>query len=186
MQKAILPFLLILLCVPALAQSISDYLSAPFPTGLVASPDGNSIAWVFNDNGERNVFFAKSPDYTAKKITDYPGDNGVGIAQLTFSPDSKTLLFVRGNSRNSAGQAANPAQLQENTDFKIHSINLETEEIQLIGPGSSPIFHPNNEKIAYLIGGSVYSKDLNEPEKEGTQLFIARGSISQLSFSPDG
>lgn len=186
MKKAILPFLLILLCVPAFAQSISDYLSAPFPTGLVASPDGNSIAWVFNDNGERNVFFAKSPDYTAKKITDYPGDNGVGIAQLTFSPDSKTLLFVRGNSRNSAGQAANPAQLQENTDFKIHSITLETEEIQLIGPGSSPIFHPNNEKIAYLIGGSVYSKDLNEPEKEGKQLFIARGSISQLSFSPDG
>jgi hypothetical protein len=93
MKKAFLPLLLILLCIPAFAQSLSDYLSAPFPTGLVASPDGNSIAWVFNDKGERNVFFAKSPDYTAKKITDYPGDNGVGIAQLTFSPDSKTLLF---------------------------------------------------------------------------------------------
>jgi len=186
MKKALFPFLLILLCIPAYAQSISDYLSAPFPTGLVASPDGNSIAWVFNDNGERNVFFAKSPDYIAKKTTDYPGDIGVGIAQLTFSPDSKTLLFVRGNSKNPAGQPANPAQLQEITDFKIHSINLENGKIQPIGPGSSPVFHPNGNQLVYLMGGAVYSKDLTEPEKEGKQLFIARGSASQLSFSPDG
>ena len=52
MKKTLLPFLLMLLCIPAFAQSISDYLSAPFPTGLVASPDGNSIAWIFNDKGD--------------------------------------------------------------------------------------------------------------------------------------
>ncbi len=186
MKKAILPFLLILLCIPAFAQSISDYLSAPFPTGLVASPDGNSIAWIFNDNGERNVFFAKAPDYEAKKLTDYKGDIGVDLGPLTFSPDGKNLLFVRGNSRNPAGQPANPAQLQENTDKKIYHLDLESRKIRWFAPGSSPVFSPDGEQIAFLIGGAVYLKAASDTSDSVKQLFTARGGASMLSFSPDG
>lgn len=186
MKKAILPFLLILLCIPAFAQSISDYLSAPFPTGLVASPDGNSIAWVFNDKGERNVFFAKAPDYESKKLTDYEGDNGVDLGPLVFSPEGKSLLFVRGNSRNPAGQPANPAQLQENTDKKIYHLELESGKIRWFAPGTSPVFSPDGKNIAYLIGGSVYLKAMSDTTDSVKQLFTARGSASMLSFSPDG
>ena len=186
MQKAILSFLLILLCIPAFAQSLSDYLSAPFPTGLVASPNGNSIAWVFNDKGERNVFFAKAPEYESKKLTDYEGDNGVDLGPLVFSPDGKTLLFVRGNSRNPAGQPANPAQLQENTDKKIYHLDLESGKIRWFAPGTSPVFSPDGENIAYLIGGSVYMKALSDTTDSVNQLITARGSASMLSFSPDG
>jgi dipeptidyl aminopeptidase/acylaminoacyl peptidase len=186
MKKAILPFLLILLCIPAFAQSISEYLSAPFPTGLVASPDGQSIAWVFNDKGERNVFFAKAPDYESKKLTDYEGDNGVDLGPLVFSPDGKSLLFVRGNSRNPAGQPANPAQLQENTDKKIYHLELESGKIRWFAPGTSPVFSPDGKNIAYLIGGSVYLKAMSDTTDSVKQLFTARGSASMLSFSPDG
>lgn len=186
MKKALLPFLLILLCIPGFAQSISDYLSAPFPTGLVASPDGNSIAWVFNDKGERNVFFAKAPDYESKKLTDYEGDNGVDLGPLVFSPDGKSLLFVRGNSRNPEGQPANPAQLQENTDKKIYHLDLESGKIRWFAPGTSPVFCPDGKNIAYLIGGSVYLKALSDTTDSVKQLFTARGSASMLSFSPDG
>lgn len=186
MKIKFLSIFTILLCNLSFSQSISDYLSAPFPTGLISSPDGNSIAWVFNDKGERNVFFAKSPDYQTQKITQFTGDNGIGIAQLVFSPDSKTLLFVRGNSKNAAGQPANPAQLQENTEFQIYSIELSTFKIQNLGAGSSPLFFPTGEKIAFLNGGAVYTKNLSEPIKEHAKLFLARGSVSQLSFSPDG
>lgn len=186
MQKAILSFLLILLCIPAFAQSISDYLSAPFPTGLVASPDGQSIAWVFNDKGERNVFFAKAPDYESRKLTDYEGDNGVDLGPLVFSPDGKALLFVRGNSRNPAGQPANPAQLQENTDKKIYNLDLESGKIRWFAPGTSPVFSPDGNNIAYLIGGSVYMKAMSDTTDSVNQLFTARGNASMLSFSPDG
>jgi dipeptidyl aminopeptidase/acylaminoacyl peptidase len=186
MKKVFLSIFAILLCHLAFSQSIADYLSAPFPTGLVASPDGKSIAWIFNDNGERNVFFAKSPDFKAQKITQFTGDNGVAIAQLVFSPDSQTLLFIRGNSKNPAGQAANPAQLQENTEFQIHSIQLATGKIQNLGAGSSPLFFPTGEKIAFLNGGAVHIKNLTNPEQPASKLFTARGSASQLSFSPDG
>jgi len=186
MKKSLLPFLLILLCIPAFAQSLSDYLSAPFPTGLVASPNGNSIAWVFNDKGERNVFFAKAPEYESKKLTSYEGDNGVDLGPLVFSPDGKTLLFVRGNSRNPAGQPANPAQLQENTDKKIYHLDLESGKIRWFAPGTSPVFSPDGENIAYLIGGSVYMKALSDTTDSVNQLITARGSASMLSFSPDG
>lgn len=186
MKKTLLSFLLILLCIPAFAQSISDYLSAPFPTGLVASPDGNSIAWIFNDKGERNVFFAKAPDYESKKLTNYQGDNGVELGPVVYSPDGKSLLFVRGNSRNPAGQPANPAQLQENTDKKIYHLNLETGKIRWFSPGTSPVFSPDGENIAYLIGGSVYMKAIADTTDSVNQLITARGNASMLSFSPDG
>ncbi len=186
MKKALVPFLLILLCIPAFAQSISDYLSVPFPTGLVASPDGNSIAWVFNNNGERNVFFAKAPDYKSKNLTNYTGDTGVDLGPLVFSPDGKTLLFVRGNTRNPAGQPANPAQLQENTDKKIYSLDLESEKFHWFALGASPVFSPDGQNVAYLMGGSVYMKAASDTTDSAKQLFTGRGNGSMLSFSPDG
>lgn len=186
MKKAFFSIFAILLCNLAFCQSIADYLSAPFPTGLLASPDGKSIAWVFNDKGERNVFFAKSPDFQAQKITEFTGDNGLGITQLVFSPDSQTLLFVRGNSKNPVGEAANPAQLQENTEYQIHSIQLATGKTQNLGAGSFPLFFPKGEKIAFLNGGNIFSKSLSQPDQAASKLFGGRGLASQLSFSPDG
>ncbi len=186
MKKPLLLLFLALCLNFTQAQSIADYLAAPFPTDLVTSPDGKNIAWVFNDEGERNVFFAKAPDFKASQITDYQGDIGVGIVDLTFSPDSKTLLFVRGNSRNPAGEAANPAQLQENTDFKIHKIDLSSRESSLLTIGSGPEFSPDGSAVVFKIGKNLFIKNLSDSSRENKQLFIARGSVSHYSFSPDG
>jgi dipeptidyl aminopeptidase/acylaminoacyl peptidase len=186
MKKSLLTTYLILLTFFAFAQSMADFLSVPFPTSMTASPDGTAIAWVFNDQGERNVFYAKAPDYTAKKMTDYKGDIGVDLGPLVFSPDGKTLLFVRGNSRNPSGQAANPAQLQENTDKKIFKIDLGSETTSWFSQGASPVFSPDGKNVAYLIGGAVYLKATSDTTDSVKQLFTARGSASMLSFSPDG
>ncbi|SEG21085.1 S9 family peptidase [Algoriphagus boritolerans] len=170
----------------AYTQGIAEYLSAPFPTYMTAAPDGKAVAWVFNDQGERNVFYAKAPDYQAKKLTDYKGDQGIDLGPLVFSTDGKTLLFVRGNGRNPNGEPANPAQLQENTDKKIFKIDLETGKSSWFAPGASPIFSPDGKDIAYLLGGAVYLKAASDTTESVAQLFKARGSASMLSFSPDG
>ena len=108
------------------------------------------------------------------------------LGPVVFSPDGKTLLFVRGNGRNSNGQPANPAQLQENTDKKIFKLDLESGKSSWFAPGTSPVFSPNGEQVAYLIGGSVYLKASSDTTDSVKQLFTARGSASMLSFSPDG
>ena len=168
------------------AQSMADYLSAPFPSYLTASPDGKTLAWVFNDQGERNIFLASSPEFEVIQLTDFKGDEGLDLGPISFSPDGNTILFVRGNSRNSSGQPANPAQLQINTDKKIYSVNLETMERRWFAPGSSPVFSPDGEQVAFLMGGSVYLKAANDTSESVKQLFTARGSASMLGFSPDG
>ncbi|WP_026946836.1 S9 family peptidase [Algoriphagus marincola] len=168
------------------AQSIAQYLSAPFPTDLTASPDGKAVAWVFNSEGERNIFLAESPNFEAKKITNFEGDEGLGLGELAFSPDGKILAFVRGNSRNSSGEAANPAQLQENTDFKIHLIDLTTLKTRYFSPGSTITFSPDGQALVYKIGPNVYWKSLNDSSSQQERLFVSRGGSSQLSFSPDG
>ncbi|MFN5088772.1 MAG: S9 family peptidase, partial [Bacteroidota bacterium] len=102
------------------AQSIPDYLSVPFPTELTVDKQGNKTAWVFNEAGSRNVYFAESPSYKSIKLTNFKGDDGIEISNLSFSPDGTKLLFVRGNPINKSGLAANPAQLQEPTDKHIY------------------------------------------------------------------
>ncbi len=169
----------------AFSQNLEDYLAVPFPTGLTANPTGTAIAWVFNDQGERNVFYAQAPAYKSVKLTSYTGDIGVDIGELVFSPDGKYLLFVRGNGPNSQGEAANPAQLQEDVSKMIHLINLDTKESRKIAQGSSPQFHPSNPSFVFLHTGKVFFHSLDS-EEEPKQLFSARGNVGQLKWRPDG
>ena len=50
------------LCTPlsgeAAAFTIEQVLSAPFPSDLIAAPDGNRFAWVSDARGRRNVWLA--------------------------------------------------------------------------------------------------------------------------------
>ena len=186
MKKAFLISCFAISCFSTFAQGVADYLSAPFPTYMTAAPDGKAVAWVFNDQGERNVFFAKASEFKTEKLTEYEGDNGLDLGPVVFSPDGKTLLFVRGNSRNSSGQAANPAQLQQNTDKKIYSIDLDTGKSRWFTAGAYPTFSPDGKNVAYLMGGAVYLKASADTTDSVEQLFTSRGNASMLSFSPDG
>jgi Tol biopolymer transport system component len=188
MKKTLNTLLLLFFFFQLSAQSISDYLSVPFPTSLTAAPDGNAIAWVFNDQGERNVFYAKAPGYETKKLTDFKGDTGVDIGDLVFSPDGKILVFVRGNTKNPVGEPANPAQLQESTDREIHWVDLGKGdgEVKSFSTGYAPLFHPDGKKLTFIKSGKVYLKDLSGTDEEDKPLFSARGSLGQLTWNPDG
>lgn len=99
MKNYILLLSLLFCSFEGMAQQLGDYLSAAFPTHMTASADGKALAWVFNDKGERNVFYAKAPAYEAQQLTQYRGDQGVDLGPLVFSPDGSTLLVVRGNPK---------------------------------------------------------------------------------------
>ncbi len=164
---------------------LADFLSMPFPTNLVAAPQGKAIAWVFNKEGERNIYYAAAPQFEVIRLTSFEGDEGVEISQLQFSPDGQQLYFVYGNGNNSDGEPANPAQLQATTGKRIFVADIAKRIHRMLAAGSSPTPSPDGRLLAYLYRGQVwrlYPGDTTRP----APLFSSRGGVNQLQWRPNG
>ena len=186
MKKFALFALFTLIYTPSLSQiKIEDLLSVPFPTDLIQSKDGNSIAWVFNNQGVRNIYTEDMKTLQVKPLTQYNSDDGLDIKNLSFSSDGKGLVFVRGNTKNGKGESANPAQLQEKTEEVVYWVEMESGKIKKLGIGTDPTISPDNKKVLFIQAGQVYIQNLDSA-KEAVKLFQARGAISSLRFSPNG
>src|ERR1700729_1797806 len=76
--------------------SIEEVMQAPYPSSLVASAKGNSVAWVFDAKGVRNVWVAQGSH--VRQITAYTLDDGFDIGDLALSADESFAAYVRGGS----------------------------------------------------------------------------------------
>lgn len=165
--------------------TIENLLSSPFPTYLVGSADGSTIAWLFNDKGSRNIFMAKAPKFEAKMVTNYLGDEGVEVNSLTLSSDGKYLAFVRGNSVNSKGEPANPAQLQTSTERIVWVMDIAKNVNRKIGAGSAPRFSKDGQSLAYLYKGEVWVVNMTS-KVDSRKLFSVRSGVGTYRWSPIG
>jgi dipeptidyl aminopeptidase/acylaminoacyl peptidase len=184
-MKAMLTVFAMALVTATSAQvTIENLLSAPFPSHLISSRDGKRIAWVFNDEGKRNIWIAESPLFEAKKITPYDMDDGQEITSLIFNFAATKLYFVRGGPPNSQGELPNPAAIQEPVERALWSVTLEGK-LQKLATGYYPRLSPDGKTIAFLAGGQVFiiPEDGSAP---GEKLFISRGNQHSLRWSPDG
>jgi dipeptidyl aminopeptidase/acylaminoacyl peptidase len=156
-------------------------MSTPFPTLLKASPDGKHIAWVFNDQGSRNVFMSSAPFSKVRKVTMFSGDNGIEIPDLQIS--NTDVFFVRGNSPNPRGELANPAMVSENIERTIFKHNFQSQKTDTIGKGTGVKLAPDGNNVAFIANNQIWIKSLksNEKPKKISQL---RGSTSSLTWSP--
>jgi len=179
-------FLLLIISQIASAQTIENLLSPPFPTGLTASADGKSIAWVFNDKGSRNIYVADAPAFNAKKITDYKGDDGTEINSVQFTPDGNNILFARGNSKNNNGEPANPAFLQTSTASNIWIIGKDGNGLRKVTAGSYYKLSPDGKTLASPYQGQIWTLSLTDTSSKDQKLFQSRGGQSQFRWSPDG
>jgi dipeptidyl aminopeptidase/acylaminoacyl peptidase len=135
-RTAVLSFCLSSLCLCALAQppsgqgfTLRQVMSAPFDSDLTAAPAGDAFAWVSNAEGKRNLWVAvRSPggEYVSHAITDYPLDDGQDISEVTWSPDAKSILYVRGGSSdNPEKRAPNPAHLPGGAGQDVWLISVD-------------------------------------------------------------
>jgi dipeptidyl aminopeptidase/acylaminoacyl peptidase len=177
-------FLLISFGLSAQSFTIDQVLSSPFPTELKAAPKGNKIALVLNRQGERNIWLSENSGSNFKQITNYQADNGQEIGSLTFTPEGNALIFVRGGAPNSSGEIPNPAQLQESVERAIWKIDTDGKNLKKIATGFYPKLSPKGNTLAYLIGGQVWTLDLDS--LKASRLFQTRGSQSAIRWSPDG
>jgi len=186
MKKAILLIVLLTTLSAAFAQvTIDNLLNVPFPTSLTASTDGKRIAWVFNDQGVRNIYVADAPDFAPKKITSYNQDDGQEISSVQFTSDNSKIIFIRGGAPNSANELPNPIALQPSVDRAIWIMNVDGSNVKKLATGFYPKLSPDGKSIAYLSSGQVWLVKLDSAGK-GRKLFHSRGSQSNMRWSPDG
>ncbi len=162
---------------------IEAVFSAPFPSGLTASPSGDRVAWVFNEQGARNVWVADAPDFHGRRVTDFTGDDGTTISALAFSRDGSRIAFVRGDGPNRAGELPNSLSRPSGVERALWVI--ENRPRRLTAPAGSPVFTADGDAILFTRGGKVWRIGL-EPGAEPERILGVRGSLGGLRLSPDG
>ncbi len=165
--------------------TIEQALSSAFPWEIASAPKANRVAWVTSWNGPWNIWVAEGPSFQGRQITGYTADDGQEISQLAWSDDGRRLLFVRGGSPNRSGEVPNPTSSPRGADQSVWVIDAAGGEPRKLGEGVDPRFSPDGSRAVWLKSGAVWSVEL-EGEAKPAILFKARGSASDLAFSPDG
>ena len=169
------------------AVSVADLLSAPFVSELSAAPAEGRVAWVANAEGKRNIFVASPPDFRPRQLTAITRDDGQEIASLTWTPDGRTLFYVRGGAANRAGERPNPASDPAGAEQAIWRVSVEGGEPVRIGEGSGPVISPRGDALLFQRAGAVWRLRLGAADaKPAERLFQARGASGSVRFSPDG
>jgi dipeptidyl aminopeptidase/acylaminoacyl peptidase len=174
----------------AAAQSPASFtldavLSSPFPSTISAAPNGGAVAWVLDERGARNIWVAEPPSYRGRRLTSFTADDGQDIGQLEWTPDGRTIVYVRGGGANRAGENPNPTGDPAGAEQALWRISLGGGSPVRIGVGSEPSVSPKGDVVAFSRRGQVYTASLTSTA-EGTQLIRARGGASTLRWSPDG
>jgi dipeptidyl aminopeptidase/acylaminoacyl peptidase len=173
---------------PAQAFSVSQILSLPTPDNLVASPTGSAIAWTFSERGVRNVYVAQPPDFKAFRVTAYAEDDGQELTNLSFSPDGRTIVYVRGgdhgSNRGGDSGSPNPAGSPIQPKMQVWSVPVAGGPSRLVDEGDDPIFAPDGRRIAFVKDRRIWlaPTDGSKPEPA----FYARGASESPVWSPDG
>ena len=185
-MKKLLLFPTLFIVIAVHAQTISNYLSPPYPTNLTSSKSGSTIAWVFNDKGSRNVYTAGADGNNVTRITNYSGDDGMEIADVQITSGGEQIVYVRGNAPNSRGETANPAFLQTPTERVIYITDKNGNTQRRISSGASPRISPDGKLLAYITGGQIWLASLADTSVKPYKLFQSRGNQSNIVWSPDG
>ncbi len=178
---------LLAVAIPCAAQgrqiTLEQLLSAPFAEGLVAAPTGGAVAWLFDEAGSRNVWVARPPDYKARKLTTYTGDDGQEISELTFTPDGNAIAFVRGGNANRHGEVPNPALDVDGATQAVWVAPLTGGAPRRVGEGRELAISSSGDRIAFVKSGQIWGASLRDT-MPAMQLMHTRGSAGELRWSP--
>ncbi len=167
------------------AVTIPELLSAPFPTNLTAAPTGGAVAWVFNDRGSRNIWIATPPDYRGRAVTTYTGDDGQEMGDLSWTPDARTILYVRGGGANRQGEYPNPQSDPDGVEQAIWAVAVDGGAPRKIAAGAAPAISPKGNRVAYVLRNQAWWVDLSDGAKP-ERFLEGRGQAGSLRWSPDG
>ncbi|HEY1615226.1 MAG TPA: prolyl oligopeptidase family serine peptidase [Rhizomicrobium sp.] len=169
--------------------TMAQVLRYPFATELAAAESADRIAWVRDAAGVRNVWIADGPSFKARQITHYAEDDGQEITQLTFSPDGRRLVYVRGGDHDAnwpaeGDLAPDPAASPDEPKVTIWAASLSGGAPVRIVDGDAPAISSRGT-LAYIANGQIWTASLDGKGKP-QRLFFDRGKDGDLHWSPDG
>src|SRR5258705_10499811 len=174
------------------AFSLEQVMGSPFPTNLVAAQKTGRIAWLFATKGEHNVWVADAPNFEARQVTHYTGDDGQPLAALKLTADGRTAVYARGTEANGAGEIADPTSGVEKRTQQVWAVDIDKGEPRLLGDmgceeeGCEDIqISPNGEFAVWSAKKQIWIAPISGKEK-AKALTFARGKNTQPKWSPDG
>ena len=163
--------------------TLEQVLSVPFPSDLTAAKKSNRVAWIFDQQGKRNIWVTEAPGFAARQITKYNEDDGQELSHPDFSLDGNTIIYVRGGGKNTAGQVPNPTSNPAGAEQAVWTIGWTGGDPKRIDAGHSPDASSRGT-IAYVKDGQIWLAPLDGSEKP--QQLVARGQNFDPRWSPDG
>ena len=169
--------------------TMRQVLSYPFINETASNAGGGHIAFVRILKGVRNVWVADAPGYAPRQVTHYTEDDGQELTQLTFSPDGKILLYVRGGDHDANWPAAgdlapDPDSALDQPKITIWRAALDGGQPVKIAEGDAPKISARGQ-LAYIADHAVWSIALDGKGKP-VKLFFDRGRDGDLQWAPDG
>lgn len=185
---------LLLRAVPASAQgfTVEQAMSYPYPYGLTAAAHGARVAWVFNLRGATNVWAAEGPDFAARPVTDYTGDNGMPISSLRLTPDGNTVVYARGSETNSSGEVADPTSNTHQPEQQVWAAEVGGGQPRLLGTMNCSFedcedirISPDGQFAVWSGAHELWIAPVSGREPARRLAYI-RGNNSHPQWSPDG
>ena len=175
--------------------ALEQVMDTPFPSELTTSAHGATMAWLFDQRGERNVWVANGPAFVPHQATHYVGDTGQPIESVRLTPDGKTILFVRGSELNETGRPANPLGEREQPAQQVWSIPVSGGEPKLLGDVGCAVdgcedieISPNGRYAVWAGKHQLWLADLSIAKTGSKALMLTdeRGEPSEPVWSPNG
>jgi len=182
------PFMLIAQ-MAAQSFTLEQVLSAPFSSGLLASPAGARVVWISNQSGRRNLWVADMAGGApaAHPLTNYTADDGQEIGNLAWTPNGQSLVYVRGGDFEFPARSfPNPALLADGVEQSIWIVPVAGGVPRKLADGRAPSVSADGKTLAYLSKEQIWTLSLSDEKAQPTQLFHARGTIGAPLWSPDG
>ena len=173
------------------AFTLEQVLGYPYPSELVAAPNGAAIAWVLDERGERNVWAAGAPDWAPHRLTSYLTDDGQELSQLAFTPDRTAVIYVRGGDHDANWPAEGNLPPDPSSSPMRPKVEIWAAAVsgagapRLLAEGDEPAVSPRGDRVAFVRDGQLWAVAL-DGAKPPAQLFFTRGTNSGLAWSPDG
>src|SRR6267378_7284264 len=164
--------------------TLEQVMSAPFPANLTAAKTGNRVAWTLDEQGKRNVWVAEGSDSKARKLTSYTEDDGGELSFMSFSPDANTIVYVRGEQKNPAGQYGNPTSDPTGAQMALWAVDWKGGAPRKIDEGGREAQVSAKGWVAYDKDGQIWIAPLDSSEKP--KQIVTRGNCSDPQWSPDG